>query len=135
VRMTEGDGGTGVARFTVTLSSTPAQSVTVDYATSDGTATAGSEYDSASGTLTFAPGETSKRIDVAVHGDTAAENNENFFVTLRNAAGATLEKALAAAVIADDDQIADVALAMNFLQSDFAAAVGNVTNAGPRTAT
>jgi ELWxxDGT repeat protein len=135
VRVTEGDGGTAAARFTVTLSSAQAQNVTVDYATSDGTATAGSDYDAASGTLTFAPGETSKRIDVAVHGDTAPENDENFFVTLRNAAGATLEKGVATAVIADDDQAVDVAPALDFLQTARATANVNVTNAGPRTAT
>src|SRR5205807_9154756 len=114
VRVAEGDSGTRTARFTVSLSPASTQSVTVDYATADGTATAGSDYDAASGTLTFASGQTSKNVDVAVHGDTVPENNETFFVNLRNAAHAALAKPSGFVVIDDDDQFADVALGLDF---------------------
>jgi len=55
--------------FTVSLDFASANSITVDYATADGTAAAGSDYTATSGTLTFAPGETSKTIPVPVAGD------------------------------------------------------------------
>ena len=54
----------------MSLSAASAKTITVDYATSDGTATAGSDYTATSGTLTFAAGDTSKTIDVAVLADT-----------------------------------------------------------------
>ncbi|HEV2721809.1 MAG TPA: ELWxxDGT repeat protein [Thermoanaerobaculia bacterium] len=135
-RVAEGDAGTTNARFTVTLSSPAASPVTVDYATSDGTAHAGSDYDAVSGTLTFAAGETSKTIDVAVHGDTTPANNRTFFVTLRNAAGAVIEKPLGFAIIDDDDQPADLALALDFSNFGFFPNVAvKATNNGPRSAT
>jgi len=136
LRVAEGDTGTRAAHFTVTMSPPSAQTVTVDYATSDDSATSGSDYDSASGTLTFAAGETSKSFDVTVRGDVESENNEVFFITLRNPAGATLEKTSGFAVIDDDDQIADLSLALDFSQTtSFFGVVTNATNNGPRTAT
>jgi len=135
IRVAEGDSGTTIARFTVALSAASAQTVTVDYATSDGTATAGSDYEAASGTLTFAAGETSKNIDVRVRGDVTPENNEAFLVTLSNAAGATLTKASAFAIIEDDDQFADLALALDFSFWNQLDVLVNATNNGPRTAT
>src|SRR4051794_186014 len=62
----EGNTGTHAVTFTVRLSAASNQTITVAYATADGTATAGSDYQSASGTLTFAPGETSKTVTVQV---------------------------------------------------------------------
>ena len=59
--VTEGRVGTSSAHFTVTLSAAASQPVTVAYSTSNGTATAGSDYQSASGTATFAVGETCKQ--------------------------------------------------------------------------
>jgi ELWxxDGT repeat protein len=134
-RVTEGDSGTTTARFTVTLSRSSAQTVTVNYASSDGSATAGSDYDATSGTLTFAPGDTSKNIDVVVHGDTIPENNETFLITLSNATGATLTKPLGFGIIDDDDQYADVALALDFTGFGSHDVVAVASNNGPRTAT
>ena len=81
---------TSPASITVTLSATSGQTVTVNYATADGTATTGSDYTAASGTLTFNPGVTSQTINVPIINDTAVEGNEWFTVTLSGPVNATL---------------------------------------------
>src|SRR5205814_2216701 len=88
VSKAEGNSGTTPFVFDVLLSSPAAGNVTVNYATANGTATAGSDYTSASSTLTFLAGETSKQITVNVSGDTAVEPDETFFVNLSGATGA-----------------------------------------------
>jgi ELWxxDGT repeat protein len=135
IRVAEGDSGSTTARFTVTLSAPSSQPVTVDYATSDGTALSGSDYDAASGTLTFASGQTAKNIDVRIRGDVNGENNETFFLTLRNASGAALKKASAFAIIDDDDQLADLGLSLDFSSFGLLEVAVNATNNGPRAAT
>jgi hypothetical protein len=80
----EGDSGTSNAVFTVTRSGSVGDPASVDWATSDGTATAGSDYTSGSGTLSFAANETSKTISVSIAGDTTLEANETFYVNLTN---------------------------------------------------
>jgi hypothetical protein len=79
--------------------------VTVDYATSDGSATAGSDYTEMHGTLTFGPGETSKSFDVPITNDSAHEDTETVNLTLSNPGGGTSlgNAATAALTIADDD--------------------------------
>jgi ELWxxDGT repeat protein len=131
----EGDSGTTTAHFTVTLSPASTQPVAVDYATVDDSAVAGSDYDAASGTLTFAAGETSKTIDVHLRGDTTLENNESFFLSLRNASGARLGKSTGFALIEEDDQAADVALSLAVSNSASLGVTAQATNNGPRTAT
>ncbi|MEI6252360.1 MAG: Calx-beta domain-containing protein, partial [Mycobacteriaceae bacterium] len=96
-----GGSGTSLASFTVTLAAPSAQAVAVQYATSNGTATAGSDYASASGTLTFAPGETRKTITVVVNSDSLTEGTEDFRVMLSNPTGATLTDAMGMATIND----------------------------------
>ena len=76
--------------FTVTLDEAASGTVTVDYATSDGSADAGDDYTAKSGTLTFNAGETSKTISVAIENDIENESDETFTVTLSNASGAEL---------------------------------------------
>ena len=85
--------------FTVTLDEAATGTVTVDYATSDGTADAGDDYTSTSGTLTFDAGTTSKKISVAISDDSENESDETFTVTLSNASGATLGTASATGTI------------------------------------
>jgi hypothetical protein len=89
VSVAEGDSGTTTATFTVTLSEAPGagEEVTVDYATADDTATAGTDYEEATGTLTFAEGDLTQTIDVTVNGDTDVEADETFNVTLSNVTG------------------------------------------------
>ena len=103
VSVQEGNSGTKLMTFTVTLSAAAAGPVTVAYSTADGTATSGSDYVAASGNLTFAAGETSKTIQVTVNGDTAAEGNEAFTVRLANAAGATIADGSATGTLTNDD--------------------------------
>ncbi|MFY9577863.1 MAG: Ig-like domain-containing protein [Gaiellaceae bacterium] len=99
----EGDSGTTAFDFTVSLSNSYTSDVTVDYGTADGTATAPDDYQAATGTLTFTPGQTSKTVSVLANGDTSVEPDETFSVTLANASGATLAKATGTATIANDD--------------------------------
>ena len=87
----------------VSLSAASAQTVTVGYATADGTATAPADYSPASGTLTFSPGQTSKTIQVRVYGDRTAEADETFFVNLSNASGATIGDGQGVGTILNDD--------------------------------
>ena len=81
------------ATFTATLSAASGKAVTVDYASSNGTATAGADYTASSGTLTFAAGETSKTFTVPVLADSTDEANETATLTLSNAANATISDA------------------------------------------
>ena len=92
-----------VFRFEVTLSRSSDTPVTVDYQTAGGTALEGTDYDAASGTLTFEPGATRQTIEVRTRQDTAAEPNETFTVTLNSPSGATLPDAGAVGTIIDDD--------------------------------
>lgn len=74
----------GTATIKVVRAEGSAGTVTVDYATSDGSATAGSDYTAAKGTLTFGPGEVEKQFSVAITDDTADENDETVNLTLSN---------------------------------------------------
>src|SRR5205823_2490212 len=78
----EGNAGTVAFTFTVSLSAAYDAPVTVHYATANGSATAGSDYQAVSGTLTFAPGQTSQSVTVLVNGDRLGEANETFRVNL-----------------------------------------------------
>ena len=82
VSLADGSSGTTAFVFTVTLSKAASVPIDVSFSTSDGTAMAGSDYIATSGTLTFAPGETTKTITVWVIGDTVYDANEYFFVNL-----------------------------------------------------
>ena len=105
--VTEGDSGaTAQASFTVSLAAAGSREVSVGYATADGTAEAGSDYESASGTVTFSPGETSKTVSVTVNGDDEAEGNETFSLSLASGANGSVDprNSSAQAVIANDDR-------------------------------
>ena len=82
VSKSEGNGKTTTFTFTVTLSAAYDQAVTVNYATANGSATGGSDYQAKTGSVTFAPGETVKTITIVVNGDKTRESNETFFVDL-----------------------------------------------------
>ena len=116
VTVAEGASGTVAATFTVSLSGASSQSVTVQYATANGTAVAPGDYTALPPTtLTFAPGEVTKTLTVAVNGDTLFEPTETFFVNLSSAANATIADAQGQGTILNDDpftalRIADVSV-------------------------
>ena len=78
--------GAGTATYTVSLSVRPSANVTINYATADGTATAGSDYTAASGTLTFTPSnwDTDQMVPVTITDDTVDDDDETFTFTLSN---------------------------------------------------
>ena len=99
----EGDIGSTTLSLPITLSGPSGREVDVDYATSDGTATAGSDYAAKTGTLVFAAGETSKQIEVTVNGDFLDEGDETFTVTLSAPFNADLGTSVATGTITNDD--------------------------------
>ena len=102
--VTEGNVGDTTLSFDVTLSVASAGIVTVDYTTTNGSATlANGDYDAASDTLTFDPGQTAKTVDVTVHGDTTHETNEGLTLDLSNANGATIADDSGTGTITNDD--------------------------------
>ena len=103
VSLNEGNSGTTAFNFTVSLSAATTQSVTVNYATADSTANAPTDYQTASGTLTFAPGEISKTVTVLVNGDTTIEPNETFTVNLSGATNAIITGGTGTGTIINDD--------------------------------
>jgi hypothetical protein len=104
VPVLEGDSGTVNAVFTVSLSAPSGKTITVDYTTADGTASAGSDYTAASGTLTINPGDESTTITVQVQGDTEDEPDETFLVNLSNPVNVSIADGQGVGTILDDDE-------------------------------
>ena len=92
----------GTATFTVTRSGATGAAASVNFATSNGTATAGTDYASKTGTVSFAAGETTKTFTVDITNDAVFEGSETFNVTLSNATGATISDATGVGTIQDD---------------------------------
>ncbi len=107
----EGDSGTSLATFTLSLDNASDQTITVQYATADGTAVAPADYIAVSGSVTFAPGQTSQQVSVQIKGDTLSEADEGFQLLLSGAVNATLEKAQGTATIVNDDALPVLAVA------------------------
>ncbi|MCC7261350.1 MAG: hypothetical protein IT369_02395, partial [Candidatus Latescibacteria bacterium] len=104
-------GEQGELVFTARLTRASAAPVSVGFATEDGSARATRDYSPQNGTLTFAPGETSKTIAIALVDDQTRESTENLFVRLSGPANATLADGQAVGTIADDDPLPRVRLA------------------------
>ena len=104
VTVVEGDAGMSTATFTVTVTNPNSTAVTVQYATANGTATAGTDYVATSGTLTFNPGTTTQTINVTIIGDAIKEANETFFVNLSNPTNATITDGQGVGIIIDNDR-------------------------------
>ena len=85
------EGEDAALQFAVTLSEAASGTVTVDYATADGTATVGDDYTATSGSLTFEPGDTEKTIAVPIADDTVEDGRETVTLTLSNPVGATID--------------------------------------------
>ncbi len=101
----------GAVEFGVTLAGSSIRAATVSYATRDGTAVAGEDYGAASGTLTFAPGETSRTVPVPLLDDGLPEPAETFAVTLSSPTNATIATAAADGTIIDDDGAPQLSIA------------------------
>jgi Calx-beta domain len=100
----EADSGNAGLPLTVRLDRPSPEPVQVDFATADGSATAGADYVAASGTLTFVPGQTEQVVSVALIGDLEIENDETFQLVLSNASsGAILADPVGASVVLNDD--------------------------------
>jgi hypothetical protein len=124
----EGNSGTRTATFTVSRTGTAA--FAIDFAVTDGTATAGSDYLAADGTLNFAAGQTTRTVSVTINGDTSIEPDETFFVNLTNPTnGGTILDGQGLGTITNDDAAAVVG---NISISDVTITEGN---SGTRTAT
>jgi Tol biopolymer transport system component len=91
------------AVFIVSLPTASEETITVNYATADGTAKTPADYTAASGTLTFEPGQTTQQIAVPIRGDRRNERNERFFVDLSGATNAAVSDAQGQAMIVDND--------------------------------
>jgi hypothetical protein len=138
--ITEGNSGTSTANFTVTLSPSSTQTVTVQYATAPNTAVSPSDYAAASGTVTFTPGQTSQLVSVTINGDTTFEPNETFNVNLSNAVNGTIADAQGVGTITNDDtqpaiSIGDVGVTEGNAGTTTATFTVSLTNASSQTVT
>ncbi|MEO1997116.1 MAG: Calx-beta domain-containing protein, partial [Planctomycetaceae bacterium] len=107
----EGNSGSKSATLTVTLSAASGRAVSVNYATDDDSATTGDgDYNSASGTLNFAAGDTTRQITVAVNGDTKYELDEAFHVNLSAASNATIGDGTGRVTLNNDDSPPDISI-------------------------
>ena len=95
----------GKLEFEVTMSGASEVEVTVDYATSDGTAVAGSDYTATGGTLTFTVGQVAKTIEVPVLQDGRPEEDETLTLALSKAVNATIGDGSGTGIIRDDDPV------------------------------
>jgi hypothetical protein len=103
-----GSEATSPALITVTLSAVSGKTVTVNYATADGTAAAGADYTASGGTITFTPGQTSKTINVPVINDASPESNETFILSLSGPTNAGLGTPLTHTYTINNDDTAAV---------------------------
>ena len=109
----------GSITLNVSLNPSSLQNVTVDYATSGATATAGSDYTAASGTLTFAPGDTGKTISITITDDDLDEDNETFKVTISTPVNAAIPAGTGeVSIIITDDDTAGVTVSVATLEVD-----------------
>jgi ELWxxDGT repeat protein len=110
VSVTEPLSGTVNATFTVSLNAETGRPLTVNYATADGSAQAGSDYTATTGTLSFAPGERTKTIDVPVLADSVVDGGETFTLTLSSPTNGTIAAGAATATATIGDSLALVPL-------------------------
>ena len=130
VTVVEGDSGTTQMVFTVSLAPASGRSVSVDYATADGSAEAGDDYSAASGTLSFAPGETSQTLVIDALTDDYQEPEETFSVLLTAPVNAAVADGEGVGTIIDDDVPELVASKVDLLLVEFDGAVVGEANPG-----
>jgi hypothetical protein len=108
--VTEGSGGRKDAILIVSLASPNGSTVTVDYATSAGSATSGVDFQATTGSLSFPAGTTTRSITVSIEADALDEDDERFYIALSNATNATVTTTQATATIEDDDPSPSIAI-------------------------
>ncbi len=136
VSRNEGNSGTSNMEFLVQLSAASGQAVTINWATSNSTASSASDYVAANGSLVFAPGETTKMVTVVVNGDTVFEPNENFFVTLTNAVNASIGDNRATGTIINDDGVPSIQISdASVVEGGILSFVVTLSNASSQTVT
>jgi hypothetical protein len=104
-QLSEGNSGSSAMPFALSLSAPSDLPVSVNFATSNGTATAGADYTASTGVATFAARQTSLNVDVPILGDTLLEGNESFNLSLSAPVIATLANAQSVGTIIDDDTV------------------------------
>ena len=114
VTQSEGDSSDNIIEFTVSLNQQSYQEITVNYTTVEGTAKAGEDFVAKSGKLTFAPGETTQTIAIAVWGDGLVEADESFQINLSNVQNAVLGDTEAIGTLSDDDSTSQAFSEVNF---------------------
>ena len=122
----------GSIGFLVTLDGPASSAVTVDYATSDGAATAGDDYTAASGTLNFGVGDTRRTVTVTILDDTVEDGGETFKLTLSNPAGAYIDDGEATGTILNTEATAQDNPLTGFTLLDAATGttIGSLTDGG-----
>lgn len=133
----EGNSGSALLQFVVRREGDLSAPASVEYATEDLTATAGSDYQASAGTVSFAAGESTKSIGIPVHGDAILEQSESFALVLTGATGVTIVKDRAFGIIEEDDH--RVALSVTHVPSRTDSSYESrrtfrITNAGPSAA-
>jgi hypothetical protein len=103
VLITEGHSDARTAQFVITLAAPQTHTITLHFATANGTATAGSDYTARSGTVTIPQGAVAKVITIPILGDTAHEADETLSITLTNPSGTTISDAVGLGTIGNDD--------------------------------
>lgn len=108
----------GVAQIPVVRTDGSEGTVSIEFATDDDTAEAGADYTNTSGTVTFAPGETSKFVTIPIEDDAVAEGSESFSIAVGNEQGANLGLLRTAIVTILDDDVSDTN-ALAFSQAEY----------------
>jgi hypothetical protein len=118
----------GTVTFSVVLTSSDAGLISVDFATSDITAAAGSDYTTTSGTVIFLPGDTDETVAVTVLDDAAAEDDETFAVDLSTVVGGSIAGAQAIGTIVSDDADPSVSVDnVSFAEGDVGSSIASFT--------
>jgi len=109
-QLTEGNAGTASMTFNVFLSAASASTVTASFATANGSATSGTDFNPATGTVTFLPGQTMQTITVGILGDVTPEADETLLVNLTAPVNATIADNQGVGTIKNDDALPSITI-------------------------
>lgn len=130
--LVEGDSGQLSMVFTVSLvNRVGTGTVTVSFATADGTALAGSDYTSTTGSLSFASTETSKTVVVPILGDLVREGNETFSLNFSSAVGASLATTSVTGTIVDNEAVPSLSVSGGKVAENGGSLVFTINLSGP----